>query len=268
MAADGGERRMVFDIRGRRKHVVKFVYAILALLMGASLFLVVGPVNIGSILGNSSSSESAASQLEEQAEEVERRLRKDPNDPQLLLNLTRARISAGNSLVAVNPETGQPAPTVESQAQLQKASAAWSEYLNQTGEPSPGGAQLVAPALFSLAQTARTGPEAELNVRAASNAQAIVAKARPSLGSLSTLAIYRYYSFDYAAAAKSRKEATKYAQTKFERENLGNELDEIAKRAHEFQKQIAEFNKASKGQGKESLENPLGGLGGSTSLTP
>ncbi len=42
-----GERRMLFDIRGRRKHVVRVVYAILALLMGASLFLVVGPFNIG-----------------------------------------------------------------------------------------------------------------------------------------------------------------------------------------------------------------------------
>ena len=41
---------MVFDIRGRRKHVVKVVYAILALLMGASLFLVVGPVNIAGLL--------------------------------------------------------------------------------------------------------------------------------------------------------------------------------------------------------------------------
>jgi hypothetical protein len=267
MAADGGERRMVFDIRGRRKHVVKFVYAILALLMGASLFLVVGPVNIGSILGTSSS-ESASGQLEEQAEQVEHRLKKNPNDPQQLLNLTRARISAGNSLVAVNPETGQPAPTVESQAQLQKASDAWSKYLKQTDEPSSGGAQLVAPALFSLAQTSRTGAEAEANLHAAAGAQQIVADNRPSLGSLSTLAIYRYYSFDYAAAAKVRKEAVKYAQTKFERENLGNELDEIAKRSHEFQKQIAEFNKASKGQGKESLENPLGGLSGGTTLTP
>ena len=157
---------------------------------------------------------------------------------------------------------------MESQAQLQKASAAWSEYLKQTDEPSSGGAQLVAPALFSLAQTSRTGAEAEANLHAAAAAQQIVADRRPSLGSLSTLAIYRYYSFDYAAAAKVRKEASKYAQTKFERENLGNELDEIAKRAHEFQKQIAEFNKASKGRGKESLENPLGGLSGSTSLTP
>ena len=55
-----GERRMLFDIRGRRKHVVKVVYAILALLMGASLFLVVGPVNIGSLLGNTQRRRTAA----------------------------------------------------------------------------------------------------------------------------------------------------------------------------------------------------------------
>ena len=267
MAADGGERRMVFDIRGRRKHVVKFVYAILALLMGASLFLVVGPVNIGSILGNSSS-ESASSLLEEQAEQIEHRLKKNPDDPQLLLNLTRAQINTGNSLVSVNPETGQPAPTVESKAQLEKASATWSEYLKATDEPSPSGAQLMAPAFFSLAQTSRTGAEAESNLDSAAAAQQIVAEARPSLGSLSTLAIYRYFAFDKAGAAQARKEATKYTHGKFARENLENELDETAKRAGEFEKSIAEFNKASKGQGKESLENPLGGLGGSTTLTP
>ena len=45
-----GERRMLFDLRGRRKNVVKVVYAILAVMMGASLFLVVGPVNIGELL--------------------------------------------------------------------------------------------------------------------------------------------------------------------------------------------------------------------------
>src|SRR5882672_5860696 len=100
MAGDG-ERRMVFDIRGKRRHVVKFVYAILALLMGASLFLVVGPVNIGSLLGNSESS-NGAGQLEDQALTIERKLRKNPEDPQLLLSVARARISVGNALVESN----------------------------------------------------------------------------------------------------------------------------------------------------------------------
>ena len=51
MAAKDGERRMLFDIRGRRKHVLRVVYAILALLMGGSLFLVVGPFNLAELIG-------------------------------------------------------------------------------------------------------------------------------------------------------------------------------------------------------------------------
>ena len=96
--ASGGERRLVFDTRGKRKHVIRVVYAILAILMGASLFLVVGPVNIGALLGNSGGGGGSASQvLEEQVERIERRLAKSPNDEQLLLTLTRAQINAGNA---------------------------------------------------------------------------------------------------------------------------------------------------------------------------
>ena len=66
--ASGGERRMLFDIRGKRKHVVRVVYAILALLMGASLFLVVGPVNLGSLLGSSTGTTETTKIFEERAQ--------------------------------------------------------------------------------------------------------------------------------------------------------------------------------------------------------
>ena len=64
MAQGPDEHRMVFDIRGRRRHVVKFVYAILAILMALSLFLVTGAVNVGSLFGSTSSGESAVSNFE------------------------------------------------------------------------------------------------------------------------------------------------------------------------------------------------------------
>src|SRR6476620_10779705 len=92
-----GERRMLFDIRGRRKHVIRVVYAILALLMGASLFLVVGPVNIGALIGNNTSTTNNAAVFDEEAERVEHRLRAHPEDPGILLSLTRARINAGRA---------------------------------------------------------------------------------------------------------------------------------------------------------------------------
>jgi hypothetical protein len=257
MAKKDGERRMVFDTGGRRRGVVKVVYAILAVLMGFSLLLVVGPAPIQQLFGISNEVSSAAQQFEEQSQRLEAKLKKDPQNPDLLLSLTRAQINAGNA--QADPETGELTP--EAAQQLQAASESWSKYLKATDEPSPAGAQVAAQALFGLATTARTGPEAELNVRAAAHAQEIVAKARPSLGSLSTLAIYRLYSFDYKGAAQAEREAKKFANTKFERENLENELEQINKRAHEFQKQLAEIEKEAKkarAEGKGSLANPLG----------
>jgi hypothetical protein len=260
MARKDGERRMVFDTGGRRRGVVKVVYAILAVLMGFSLLLVVGPAPLQSLFGINNEVSSAAAQFEEQAERIEVKLKKDPQNPDLLLGLTRAQINAGNALVESNPETGEIAFTPEATQELQAASESWSKYLKATDEPSVAGAQVAASALFSLAQNARTGPEAELNVRAAAKAQALVAAARPSLGSLSTLAIYRYYGFDFKGAAEARRKAATYAHTKFERENLGNELDQIAKRGHAFQKQLAEIEKEAKkarAEGKGSVANPL-----------
>lgn len=260
MAAGDGERRMVFDIRGRRKNVVKVVYAVLALLMAASLFLVVGPAPLSDLFGTGSSSNSAATQFEDQAEKIEVKLKREPQDPALLLSLTRNRINAGNALVESNPETGEIFYTPEARQQLAKASESWSKYLKATKEPSSGGAQLAAKALFALAQTSRTGAEAEANLRAAAKAQQLVADARPSLGSLSTLAIYQLYSFDYKGAAETEKKAAPYANTKFERENLGNELDQYEKRGREFEKQLAKIEKEAKqaqARGEGGLANPL-----------
>jgi hypothetical protein len=268
MASGGNEHRMVFDIRGKRRHVVKFVYAILAVLMGASLFLVVGPVNIASLFETGNKVSAATSQFEEQAQRFEHKLVKSPGDAELLLGLTKARINAGNSAVE-QTSTGELVPTVESTQQLQKASAAWSEYLEATNEPSAGAAQLASNALFTLAQTSSSTSEAEANVRAAAEAQKIVAEAQPTLGALSTYALYTLYTFNYAAAEKANAEAAKLTSSKLQREELEKNFESVKKRAHEFQKQIAEAAKAAKqgakqGATPESLANPLGGLGGSS----
>jgi hypothetical protein len=256
---DGGERRMLFDIRGRRKNVVRVVYAILALLMGLSLLLFFGPAPLTDLFGTGSTT-SAADQLEDQAERLELKLKKEPENPDLLLALTRARINTGNALAVSNPETGEIAFTPESRQQLFLASETWSKYLKATDEPNAGGAQLAAQAFFGLAQTAGAISEAEGSMREAAKAQQIVAEDRPSLGSLSTLAIYRYYSFDYKGAEKARSEAAKYAGTKFERENLDEQLDEISKRGHEFEKQVAQIEKEAeeaREKGETASANPL-----------
>jgi hypothetical protein len=265
MAQGGKEHRMVFDIRGRRRYVVKVVYAILAILMAASLFLVSGAININSILGTNGSSESATKSLEEQATRIEAKLAKSPQDEALLQNLTRARINIANTMIT-NGASGQ-SGAEEVKHQLALASEDWSKYLKAASEPSPGLAIQVAPALFQLAELSTNGSEALENVAAATEAQKILAEARPNLNTLSTLAIYQAFNQEFKAAQKTLKEATKFASTKFERESLENKYKEVEENAKQFGKGLkaeeaaAEANKAG---GKESLENPLNPLGGNS----
>jgi hypothetical protein len=260
--ASSGERRLLFDTRGRRKHVIRVVYAILALLMGASLFLVVGPVNLGALLGNSTSSSSAAKVLDEQAERIEKRLAKSPRDEQLLLALTRARIGAGNAQVEVTPESEAPTAPAAARQDFEAASQAWSLYLKQASEPSATAAQLVAATLFRLAESSTTVPEAVENVARGTKAQRIAVEQRPNLNSLSTLAIYEYYNGEYSNGDKTTKQAMAKAATKAEATNIEKQLAEFRKSSKKFEKQKEEAAKAQRQAGKETLQNPFGGLGG------
>ncbi|MFL5899513.1 MAG: hypothetical protein ACJ76D_13840 [Solirubrobacterales bacterium] len=266
MAQGGDKHRMVFDIRGRRKHVVKVVYAILAILMGASLFLVVGPVNIGELFNSTSSSAEAAKPFEEQAERIQTKLRKDPQDEQLLSSLTRAQVSAGNSLIAQGTSEDD---LVKALQQYQQASSTWSEYLQATDEPQAGVAQLMVPALVTLAERSRSLQEAERNIEAATEAQQIVAKQRPTLNSFSTLALYTYFTGDFAAAKQAEAEARQHTNAKFEREQLEKQLAEVKKNAEKFQQELKRAEAAEKAAAKgnkgnpEALQSPSSALGGS-----
>jgi hypothetical protein len=254
---------MLFDIRGRRKHVVRVVYAILALLMGASLFLVVGPFNIGNLVNNSNSS-SASKVLDEQAERIEQKLVRDPSNETLLLSLTRTRIAAANALTEVNPETGAAVNTTEGLRELERAVEAWNAYLKQTKEPSPSAALLVARSYFSLAESLGSIEAAVSNVAKAADTQQIAAEGQPTINSLTTLAIYKYYAGDFAAGDKAAKQAEAKAPTKTEKKEISKQMAEFRKRGKEFEKQKKEFAKAEAGQAKERLENPFGGLSGSS----
>lgn len=260
MAQDGKEHRMLFDIRGRRRTAVKVVYAVLAVLMGISLFVVVGPVNIGELIGNGSNSSSAASTFESQAEDIEARLRKDPEDPDLLVSLMRARVNAANSLYEGGLEEERRA-TPEAVQQLQLASEAWSQYLEATNEPAAGAAQYIAPQLMTLAEFGGSITETVGNVEAAVEAQQIVADSRPNLGSLTTLAFFKAINAEYAQAEKVAAEAKKYANTKSERKALDSELERYEEVGRKFHKNIKEVERreAQAGEGgKQKLENPLG----------
>jgi hypothetical protein len=261
MASGGDEHRMVFDIRGKRRHVVKVVYAILAVLMALSLFLVTGAVNIGSLFGSGSTTSNLAGEYEDKAARVETELKKDPGSETLLLSLTRNQLQAGQQHLQSGNEDEIP----EAVQQYKKASNSWSEYLKATSEPNPAMAQQMAGVLFTLAQASRTYPEADDNIAAAAEAQQFYSDKRPSLNSLSTLAIYKVYTGDYKGAEAVNKEAEAKASSKFQREQLTNSYNSSKKSAEEFQKQLGEAEKAEKaaaeGKAATGQAPEIGGAG-------
>jgi hypothetical protein len=261
--ASSGERRLLFDTRGKRKHVIRVVYAILALLMAGSLFLVVGPVNIGALIGNSGTATSAGKVLEEQAERIERRLAKSPEDEQLLLALTRARINAGNAEVEVVSETEAPTITPAAAEQFEAASQAWTRYLKQAGdEPNAAAAQLVGATFFRQAESSSSLLASEENIAKATKAQKIAAEQRPSLNALSTLAIYQYFNSEFAGGDRTAKQAAAKVPSKTEVKNVEKQLAEFRTRAEKYDKQKKELAKVQSEVSKEQLKNPLGGIGG------
>lgn len=268
MAQGGKEHRMLFDLqRGRRRTAVKVIYAILAVLMGASLFLVVGSVNITELFSNNGSGSSNLAQpYEEQAERLEAKLKKAPEDPELLQALTRARATAGQVLLSSEPSEEDATNALQ---QYQLASSTWSEYLDATDEPSAGTAQIVAPMLMTLTENgSRSYEQAQRGVEAATEAQKIVAEQRPSLNAYATLARYTYFTGDYKAAEAAQARATKLTNEKFEREELDKLMEEVKKAAKEFQKRRTQAAAAEKAAAKsnkgnpESLQSPTNPLGG------
>jgi hypothetical protein len=262
--ADNEERRMLFDLRGRRKNVIRVIYAALAILMGGSLFVAVGPFNLAELVGTGSSG-SADQIFDEQVERIEGRLAKDPNDEAQLLALTRARISAGNARSEIDPETGTAVATPQARADFDAALKAWERYLSQTDEPNPIAAQLVASTFFSLAESSSAGlTEIEENVATAAAAQRIAAEERPNPGSLSSLAIYEYFAGNFAAGDRAASRAAASVPAKAEAKQVEEQMTEFRQRAKQFQKQSRQFTRAQReaGAGAEALQNPLGGFGG------
>ncbi len=184
----------------------------------------------------------------------------------MLVSLTRARVNAAGASSEQDPTTGQPLLTAQARQQYEKAEAAWNSYLKAAGnEVNPSVAVLMSGAFFTLAQNSTSYPEAFENLDETAAAQRIAAEAKPTVGELTKLAAYEYLAGDFAAAEKATKQAEGVANSKSQKKQIPKQLAPYRKQGKELQKSKKEAEKAEKGKGKETLQNPLGGLGGSTS---
>jgi len=256
---------MLFDIRGRRRNVVKVVYAVLALLMGGSLFLTVGPFNLSEIVGTGSSGD-ASEVYDDQAERIEQRLAESPNDPDQLLLLTRTEINAGNAKTGSSLEGETPQLPSDARNDYQAALDAWDRYLAEVGDEkaNPTAAQLVAQTFFTLSERgSATIEEVEANGNAAVRAQRIAAAQRPNLNTLSSLALYEYFHGEIQAGDRAAKRSVAMAPSKREAKSIEKQLDQFRKQGAEYQKSIAKFKAQQKKAGAQGqpFQNPfeLGG---------
>jgi hypothetical protein len=254
---------MLFDLRGRRKRFIQVIYATLAVLMGGGLVLFgIGSDVQGGLFDAFSESGGATSSFSDDADDIEEKLKTRPNDENLLAQLVQTRYSAGNAGIEVD-SSGQQSITTEAREEFERATDAWARYERVARpEPNPNIALLAANTAFLLAQTSTTSDEADTNLETAAEAQAIVAKARPSVGTLSTLAQYRYFVLDFEGGDAAAKKAATEAQTKARRKAIERQLAQLRKSAKAYEKQVAAAEKAPGGGGAEALENPLGGLSG------
>lgn len=262
--AKSSEHKMLFDVRGRRKRVIQVVYAALAALMALSLLTVVGPVSLGDLAGTGSSGDPSGA-LEDQAQQIERQLAKDPKNEQLLIRDVRARYSAGNVQIQTDPATGaQTGITEQGLEDFRRAGDAWIRYLKlNPKQPNANTAQLAATALLYSSTLA----DLDTRVKSAAEAQAIVAEARPSPNAYLTLAQYRYLAGDVKGGEEAGQKAKQEAPAA-QRSLVEQTIVQYRKQSEQLRKQAVQAAKSQAGGGKEALENPVGGLSGGGAGAP
>lgn len=120
---------MLFDLKGRRRHVVQGTYVLLALLMGGGLILFgIGGGTSGGLLdafkggGGSSSANSA---IQKRIDAAERRLAVNPSDRGALQEIIRDNYQLAS--LSADPNTGL--FSADGRKDLQQASSAWQRYL-------------------------------------------------------------------------------------------------------------------------------------------
>jgi tetratricopeptide (TPR) repeat protein len=181
---------LLFDLRGRgRRRTIQIVYASLAVILASGLILFgVGSGLAGGLIdainGNSGGG-SSNSLLQKQADTLEKRVQRNPQDGATWAKLARTQfqLAAGT----IDQTTGQ--YSKDGKKDLAAAGVSWDRYLALTPEkPDPAIAALMVQAYIQLGNAAK-----------ASDAQEIVTAVTPNRNNYLALAKLAY------AAGQTRK---------------------------------------------------------------
>jgi hypothetical protein len=245
---------VLFDLRGKRRRVVQVVYATLAglFLIGFVGFGIGSDVSggFGDLFSSGGSGGSVSTQFDDQIDNANERLAKNPNDTAALLKLSELEFNkAKQGGISQDETTGEISVSEEADTSLGNSVDAWEKYLKlNKGEPSPATAALMVQAYFFLN-----------NFAGAAEAQRIVATDQPSSGTYGNLAYYLYASLNIPegdqAAERAQAEAPKAQQ-----KEIKQGLDQIRKRAVKVKEQQAKAQKDAPpaSPGANPLQSPFG----------
>jgi hypothetical protein len=248
---------MLFDLQsGRRKTVVRVVYAFLAVLFGGGLlFFGVGSgVNGGlfDALGIGGGSDSSSSpQYDQQIENAENKLAQDPKNPTALLDLVHYHYLSATQGIETDPQTGQVAISEDARGELEDTAAAWEDYLKTKPDHANVPAATNAAAAYRYLN----------DFGGAATAQEVVADAQKTASSYYQLAQYLYADFQYDEGDAAAQQAVAAAEPS-QQDQLEKNLAAFEKSAMQYEKRLEKAQK--KGGSKaaeEQLQNPFGGLG-------
>jgi hypothetical protein len=260
---------MLFDLRGKRRHVVQVSFSILALLflvgfLGFGIGVGGGPGGIFDALGisNSSNSGSATAVFQDHIDKANEKLAKNPKDTQALLTLANNEYLLGKSGVSQDQTTGQISITNDAHTDLGEAADAWTKYLKlNKGKPDLTTA-------FSMVNVYVILNDANGAVKT----QQVIASAKPSANAYGQLAYFQYASGDISGGDASRDKALSLA-SKSQRKALDTQLTQVRTQGVKFKQQQKKAQQAQQAQqqsggattpGSNPLQSPFGGLGSTT----
>src|SRR4051794_22804352 len=186
---------MLFDLRGKRRHLVQVSFAMLALLflvgfLGFGIGVGGGPGGIFDALGisnSSNSSGSATAVYQGHIDKANQKLAKDPKNTQALLTVANNEFLLAKPGIQVDPTTGQPTGVSnDAHTALGNAADAWNKYLKLVdGKPDLTAAYNMVLVYILLA-----------DADGAVKTQQVIVDQKPSASAYAQLAQFQYASGD------------------------------------------------------------------------
>jgi hypothetical protein len=268
---------VIFDLKsGKRRRVVQIVFGFLAFIFFISFvgFGIGSDVSGGIFdaigIGGNGSNEDVESTYEQNIEDAEKKLDKDPKDENALVDLARYHFLAGQENLDLDEETGVATVTQETRSSWDAGIDAWERLLATKPEKLDEvvANQIICAYVPPLPACAVQAPLDEIDLEGAAKTQELVAEQDDSAQAYAVLAQFYYFDGNLKAGDEARDEAVSRAKG-----NVASQLEkDLEKLRGETEKFIAEQKKAEKAGGEEGapqLESPFSGIGSEgTGLPP